>query len=387
MDEFEDIGETLNQPIISEKEIIYNKHKIFVKYTSNIYQKYNIDLLETLCKKSFFKNKVQIFHRSIHFLLKILYISENEIYLTNYDLLILVCFYLGVITVENQINIPNITKLKLIYSEKYGVYSNEEINRIEIICIKLLQYDINISTAYDYLCYIFNNDSESIESSKNILEKFIKENPSDYVLKKPGMLIKECLPKLKVTKSIKFKSIMKSKFNTYQKKLNNNKINYNEESISTSISSSSQNVNNMMTTQKTYMSRNIQRKNLIKNYHNDYCTQFLRLSEKNNEEKNTSYFKYKNARTMFGENKNKVNEMIQSYKNIYSSPNDLFCKPYIKKKESNCYFTSNKKYNKNFKLPSGNNEEKGKKEKRFRMIDDDVKKQLFFDKVSSNLVH
>ena len=155
--------ELFNKPIIRANNYFLSNHKIFQKYTSLIYQKYSFDVLETLCKKAAFENKEKILHKSIYFLLKFLYKSRNNVLISNFDIVILICFYLGIKTVENQKSIPNLTKLKNIYKEKYGNYRNEEIKIAEIIIIKKLQYKINFMTAYDYLCYLFQDNKDFIE--------------------------------------------------------------------------------------------------------------------------------------------------------------------------------------------------------------------------------
>ena len=101
MELFEKI-ESFNKPIIKESKYKSSNHRIFEKYSSSIYQKYSFELLETLCKKSNFENKSLILHKSIYFLLKFIYKSKNNVLITNYDILILVSFYLGIKIVENQ---------------------------------------------------------------------------------------------------------------------------------------------------------------------------------------------------------------------------------------------------------------------------------------------
>ena len=71
---FDRTEKLLNIPLIDIK-LIENKHLIFVKYTSELYYKYSIELIETLCKKSKSENKKLLFYTTLNFLLKILYNS------------------------------------------------------------------------------------------------------------------------------------------------------------------------------------------------------------------------------------------------------------------------------------------------------------------------
>jgi len=256
--------EMFNRPIIKEKNYICSNHKIFKKYSSPPYQKYSFELLETLCKNSLYENKQKIFHKSINFLLKFLFKSKNNILISNYDLIILISFYLGIKTCENQKKIPKLKKLKSIYKEKFGQLENIDIKIAEIIFIKLLDYNINFMTAYDYLCYLFQNKQEFIEGPRNNLEIIIKENILEYCCKNPISLIQECIEKVEKNKSLRCPVIMKRKLihsqqqrknslyfdipknkNNASNIITNNNININinrspnnkDESLSTSLSS------------------------------------------------------------------------------------------------------------------------------------------------------
>lgn len=231
--------EIFNKPIIQEKNYSLSNHKIFQKYSSPIYHKYSLELLNTLCKNSSFENKSKIFHKSIYFLLKFLYKSKNDILIPNFDLIILISFYLGIKTVENQKIIPNLTKLKNIYKDKFGEYKNKDIKLAEIIFIKLLEYEITFLTSYDYLCYFFRDKIDFISLPKKNLEIYIKEHPLNYCKREPISLIRECIGQIEKTKSQRSPIIIKKKINTQKKKksfffdLGNNI----DESLSTSISS------------------------------------------------------------------------------------------------------------------------------------------------------
>ena len=123
---FERIEIVLNKPLIDLK-LIENKHLIFIKYTSELYYKYSIELIETLCKKSKSENKKLLFYETLNFLLKILYNCGNKPCLNNFDLTILCTFSLGIKSIENRFKIPSIKSLKKIYPEKFESYSNDEL--------------------------------------------------------------------------------------------------------------------------------------------------------------------------------------------------------------------------------------------------------------------
>ena len=248
--EYDEKIEQFNKPIINEKNYLPSNHKIFIKYSSLPYQKYSFELLEALCNKSSFENKPKILHKSIHFLLEFLFKTENKILISNYDLIILVSFYLGIKTCENQNRIPNLPKLKNIYEEKFGRIENTEIKIAEIIFIKILEYKINFMTAYDYLCYFFKSMKEMMNLPKNNLELIIKENALEYCLRNPMTLIEECMAKAEKNKVLRYNNLIKRRtVHTHKKRknlsfidivINNNKsgnIKNKEDSPSTSISS------------------------------------------------------------------------------------------------------------------------------------------------------
>lgn len=237
--------ELFNKPIIREENYLCSNHKIFKKYSSIPYQKYSFELLETLLKKSNFENKSKIFHKSIYFLLKFLYKTKNNIFISNFDILILISFDLGIKTSENQKKIPNLTKLKNIYKEKFGKYKNEELQKAEVIFIKVLEYKINFITAYDYLCFLFQNNIEYIKYHKKSLEVIIKEKTFDYCTKSPISIIQECIQKVEKNKLLRYPIQVKKKLIQQQKKnLVFKELSKNiDESLSTSISSGHYNNN------------------------------------------------------------------------------------------------------------------------------------------------
>ena len=58
--EFELNIEKYNEPIIKKKDFSVSNHKIFKKYSSELYQKYTLEILELLSNKSNFENKTKI---------------------------------------------------------------------------------------------------------------------------------------------------------------------------------------------------------------------------------------------------------------------------------------------------------------------------------------
>lgn len=191
----EETKELYDKAII--ENLIQSKHKILVKYTSEKYYKYSVDLLETLCTKSNFENEKYLFHISLYYLLKILYNCENTPCLNNYDLLILCSFSIGTKVTVNQHNAPTIKKIKNIYKEKYSNYNNEDIQKGEIICLKLLEYKINVFTAYEGIFYLAKNIGSIIDASIEELEKNIFQDPKNYMLTSPLTLAQQCINKIK----------------------------------------------------------------------------------------------------------------------------------------------------------------------------------------------
>ena len=192
--ELKEIINHLNKPLFLT--IIPSNHLIFMKYSNTRYYKYAFELLDTLTKKSLFQNKQKIFHISLYYLLKILFNCGNKPYCSNYDLIILACFFLGVKTVEEQKKMINITTLKNIYPEKYSLYDNSLIKNYEMIIIHLLQYDINILTIYDCICFLLKNEVDTIlkkEIFQDFEYKLLNEGVNYYIFKKPMDLAQEII--------------------------------------------------------------------------------------------------------------------------------------------------------------------------------------------------
>jgi len=190
----DDFIEKISKPII-EEEYIQEDHLILSKYTSKKYYKYSVELIKTLLEKSNYENKRYIFHMSLYYLLKILYNFKNTPYIDNYDLLILCSFSLGIKVTVDQHKTPFITKLKNIYPEKYSSYTNNEIQKCEVICLKLLNYKINILTSYEILLYFFKNNKNKLPFLLTELEKKILNNVEEILFKNPYDLAKEIICK------------------------------------------------------------------------------------------------------------------------------------------------------------------------------------------------
>ena len=366
--------EMFNKPIIKEKEYKCSNHKIFKKYSSPPYQKYTFELLETLCKNSPYENKQRIFHKSYNFLLTFLFKSKNNILISNYDLIILISFYLGIKTCENQKKIPKLKKLKSIYKEKFGQLENIDIKIAEIIFLKLLDYNIsNFMTAYDYLCYLFQNKQEFIELPRNNLEIIIKENILEYCCKNPISLIHDCIEKVEKNKSLRCSIITKTKLiHSQQQKKNflysdisnnnnisdintnnyfniniNRSLNNKDESLSTSLSSGYYNNNHSNEGNniniKNYNTNNNSNKNIGQKtpFKNVICKKIDLYIEKSPEEKkiNKNYNYNNNDRNALSKVNNsitiKADNCDENYTYNKKIPQNL--KNFTQKKEKKIY--------------------------------------------------
>lgn len=287
----------LNNPLINSK-LVENKHLIFIKYTSDLYYKYSIELLETLCKKSRYENKKLLFHTSLNFLLKILYNCCNIPYLNNFDLLILCAFSLGIKSTENQHKSPSLNKLKRIYAEKFYNYNNEDIKIGEIICIKLLDYNINILTSYECLFYLLNkyNNLYLLDSCIQELDSIIFQGVQKYVFKRPIDIAKESIERAKLKEkqrksmnNINEKKIINNSKSHFNSKSNcritiaTNKALPNNESISTNASSTANISNYMNNCDKQYYN-SLKSKFIIKNKLKDINSSKGRSLNDNEEE-------------------------------------------------------------------------------------------------------
>ena len=257
MDNYKEILNSLNGPLILN-EPISDLHKIFVKYTSHPYFKYSFDLLETLCNKTNYDNKKRLLHMALAYLTIILYNSGNSVYISNFDTMILCCFNLGIKTIENQKYIPCLNKLKKIYKEKYINYQKEEIVRVELICIKLLNYKINVLTVYDCLYYLLNKNKYLLDLATKELENQLMNNIKENIYKKPLDLANEIIINLKnKNDKIDYPKLLKRKIvpkfqqiNITNKKFDNKSVKNSNNSYIKNYLSNHMNANNILSSNK-----------------------------------------------------------------------------------------------------------------------------------------
>ena len=189
-------------PSISTKS-----HLIFLKYTSPKYRSYIINQYKLLCNKLHNNvNKYEIFYLSLLFNDLILYNCENEPIITNISLLVFCCFYLSVKFRLNQYEIMSINSLKKFNPEKFKDYSNEEIQYVETLCLKLLNYKLNYTTSYDFLIllvYSYNLNKKIINNSMEELNKIITGDIKEYIFKSPLKIAYEALSYAKEKYNIK----------------------------------------------------------------------------------------------------------------------------------------------------------------------------------------
>ena len=214
MEYSKEIVDSLNKPLIPHNPSSFS-HKIFIKYTSPPYLKYAFELLETLCHRTSYTNKKHLLHLALSYLFIILYNCGNTPHLTNFDIMILCCFEISIKSLENQKKTPPVSKLKTLYEEKYLEYSNLEIVKGEIICLKLINYNINIFTYYDCLCYLMEKEYKTKEKVFDLvtkeLEKQILNNINDNIKKKPLLLAKESIDKVNSKISLKCQKLFTRK--------------------------------------------------------------------------------------------------------------------------------------------------------------------------------
>ena len=252
MENYEKILNSLNIPLIPEENIILTNHKIFQKYTSKLYYKYSYDLLDTLTKKTNYENKKRLLHTSFIYLTYILYNCGNIPYLSNFDLMIFCCFYLGVKVIIKQNKVPGLTKFKKIYSEKYSDYKNEEIVKAEIICIKLLKYKINFLTVYDCLYYLLYNNKNLFNLALNKFENEKVLNINEYINKKPLDFAKEIIHSLDIKVKIKYPKILQKKIIQNSSNININKFKYQNNTNRLHIPNNNDKMNNNNSTTIQY---------------------------------------------------------------------------------------------------------------------------------------
>ena len=340
---FDEILQILNNSII-EEEYEPSNHIILSKYTSKAYYKYSIELLKILLDKSEYTNKSYIFYMSLIYLLKILYNLKNTPYIDNYDLLILSSFFLGIKASVEQHKTPFITKLKNIYGEKYSCYSNMKIQECEIICMKLLDYNINILTPYECLYFLFNKDISKFNLLINELDNLIFNNVNKILFQKPYELALEVLNLFYLyTQNIKQPILINKKTEPF---LSKNEKNLTKDSTpTTSVSSSYGSCNN---TRNNFNSKKlngirsqssmiINNKNIIISVNNELndiyknnkyivirCTNSAKKEENNKNIKSNIYL---------SNNNNEIKKVI--YKNINFNNKKIFIKTNENVKKNN----------------------------------------------------
>ena len=382
MEKYEEILNELNTPLISEQDSIYLNHKIFQKYTSQPYYKYAFDLLDTLCKKTNYQNKKQLLHISFTYLIYILYNCGNIAYLSNFDIMILCCFYLAIKAIIKQNTIPCMSKFKKIYIEKYNNYKNEEIIKAEIICLKLLKYKINILTVHDCLYYLLYNNQDLFNKALENYENEKMLNINDYIYKKPLDLAKEIIHNLDIKVKLKYPKIIKKKIilnstniniSKYQNKTNrgiasnfcnnkndnqidkNSSKNFIYNKFSTIVNSKNSQVSLLFPkTEKHYSiyKKNSSKKNKNKSNNVLNSSNLVNSFSKMDIELNSSPFNNTNCSSSpcgsdglssFVQQNNSGINILTKYGN--NSPNEIFQKPCLYKKNMKTSFILYKKSN------------------------------------------
>ena len=327
LETFNETKKYLNFPLIDNK-IIEKRHLIFIKYTSELYYKYSIELIETLCKKSKFANTKLLFHTTLSFLLKILYNCGNTPCINNFDLLILCSFSIGIKSVETRNKSPSINRLKKIYQEKYYNYDNNEIKLGEIICLKLMNYNINILTPYESLFYLLYETDNLHLFDKCIqhLDNLIIGGDKSFIFKKPLDIAKENIDYIikKEKEKIKFNKNYNLTYNKNGLRKENHIIN--NESISTNTSSNNMShlINNSINSSKGKIKLNNKLKEVYNSKEIIVDIDFIEKLEKDSDLKiilNHTYVERnsinkikenKNGRYLYNINNNKTNKNIDS---------------------------------------------------------------------------
>jgi hypothetical protein len=225
MENSSEIMKNLNKPIF-HKCISSKTNKIFIKYTQLNYRQYSLSIIKSLCYKSPYYNKNSLFYQTLLFHDIVLYNCGNEVYINNLDLLILCCFLIAIKSLCDQYHILKIKDLKNIYREKFCLYKNEDIISNEIICLKLLDYNINYMSSYDFLCYFIhnnNNDKILFEYSNHLLENLYNGDIKYYVFKSQYNIALEIFSQTK--EQFKIKSIILSIPSSKNSTLNPSKVN------------------------------------------------------------------------------------------------------------------------------------------------------------------
>ncbi len=286
------------------KNISSSTNKVFIKYSDNQIRRYNIDLIYNLCKNSNLKNKESLLYQTLIFHDIILYNCGNKDVIKDINLMILTVFYLSVKCIGTQYTMINIEQLKKLLPNRFSHYKNQEILEMEILCLKLLRYNINIITCYDCLKIILLNysvDNDFSETAKDLLQKTIFGDIKEYIFKLPYKLAFEIYEKVK----FKLKEKTNIKVLNTEKRLKNN------------ISIFSQSKLNPLSSYNL----NIQNKNIMNNNKGINSVSPIEFSINQNSSFTSSNTKYEK----------KINNILSNFnpnnKKIYSSKSSLIEKP------------------------------------------------------------
>jgi len=281
-------------PSISTKS-----HLIFLKYTSPKYRTYMINQYKLLCNKLHNNiNKYEIFYLSLLFNDLILYNCENEPIITNISLLVFSCFYISVKFRSNQYEVMSIKSLKKFNPEKFNDYSNEEIQYVETLCLKLLNYKLNYMTSYDFLLLLihtYNPKKKIIDYSMDILNKIISGDIKEYIFKSPLKVAYEAISfaKEKIKENNYNETIDVNNSSHHKMKNNNNNSN-----VNISNNSNNNNNNNIRNNRTSSIYQKISKLINATNENNKY---------KNNNKKDSNYIINNNT---ISTNSSSVNKII-----------------------------------------------------------------------------
>ena len=299
MDIFNQSEKFYNKPLIPS-DFNQDEHLIYLKYTSEEYFKYCIDILNTLCKKSNAENQQYLYHVSLFFFFKIIYNCGNSPCLSNLDLLLISIFSLSMKITSNQHNSPNLNVIKKIYPEKYSNYKNEDIIFGEIVCLKKLKYNINILTPYECLLYILkkNNKLYLLDLANREFQKNLYKQDKKLIFLSPMDIASKCINQIKGRIVLKKQIVL----------LKNKPINCKE--IQKAFSSSFKNNEFVFKGASSSFIGNINNKNINnKKYSNNEHKQRVNFSnEKINKVKEEDYFYSKYYNYKIGKNNNNSNK-------------------------------------------------------------------------------
>jgi hypothetical protein len=125
-----------------------------------------------------------------------------------------------------------IKSLKKFNPEKFNDYSNEEIQYVETLCLKLLNYKLNYMTSYDFLLlliYNYNPKKKVIDYSMDILNKIISGDIKEYIFKSPLKIAYEAISfaKEKIKENNYIETIDSNNSSHHKIRNNNSNVNIN----------------------------------------------------------------------------------------------------------------------------------------------------------------